>query len=172
MYIQTLNPESLNKVFDTPFSSQFIFNTEQLNYRLERLSQINPYDACNNKEYLMVFDAAMVLFRSMFLEKGDKNYTFQNYYRLIGQPEVANAIDKYLDSRFESWSEVSIRTVLKRIADKFICHVDSITLEDLGLINAAMAKLCNPSFDNNFQNIVQRLNEIVERKEKLLIFNF
>lgn len=170
MDIQSIDQESLKKVFDTPFSTQFIFNIEQLNYRLERLSQINPNDASNNKEYLMVFDAAIVLFRSLFLEKGDKNYTFQNYYRLIGQPEVAEAIDNYLDSRFESWSEVSIRTVLKRIADKFICHVDSITLEDLGLINAAMAKLCNPAFDNNFQNIVQRLNEIEEEERKTLNF--
>lgn len=164
MDIQSIDQESLKKVFDTLFSTQFIFNIEQLSYRLERLSQINPSDASNNKEYLMVFDSAMVLFRSLFLEKGDKNYTFQNYYRLIGQSKVANAIDEYLDTRFESWSEVSIRTILKRIADKFICHVDCITLEDLGLINAAMAKLCNPAFDNNFQNIVQRLNIIIEKR--------
>lgn len=164
MDIQSIDQESLKKVFDTPFSTQFIFNIEQLNYRLERLSQINPNGASNNKEYLMVFDAAIVLFRSLFLEKGDKNYTFQNYYRLIGQPEVADAIDDFLDLRFESWSEVSIRTVLKRIADKFICHVDSITLEDLGLINAAMAKLNNPTFDNNLQNIAEKLNEIIEKK--------
>ena len=156
MDIQSIDQESLKKVFDTPFSTQFIFNIEQLNYRLERLSQINPNDASNNKEYLMVFDAAIVLFRSLFLEKGDKNYTFQNYYRL--------------DSRFESWSEVSIRTVLKRIADKFICHVDSITLEDLGLINAAMAKLNNPTFDNNLQNIAEKLNEIIEKERKTLNF--
>lgn len=170
MDIQTIDQESLKKVFDTPFSTQFIFNIEQLNYRLERLSQINPNDASNNKEYLMVFDAAIVLFRSLFLEKGDKNYTFQNYYRLIGQPEVADAIDDFLDSRFESWSEVSIRTVLKRIADKFICHVDSITLEDLRLINAAMAKLNNPTFDNNLQNIAEKLNEIIEKERKTLNF--
>lgn len=170
MDIQSIDQESLKIVFDTPFSTQFIFNIEQLNYRLERLSQINPTDAGNNKEYLMVFDATMVLFRSMFLEKGEKNYTFQNYYRLLGQPDVADAIDDYLDSRFESWSEMSIRTVLKRIADKFICHIDSITLEDLGLINAAMAKLCNPAFDNNFQNIVQKLNEIIEKERKTINF--
>lgn len=59
MNIQSLDPESIKKVFDTPFSSQFIFNIEQLNYRLDRLSKINPTDASNNKEYLMVFDAAM-----------------------------------------------------------------------------------------------------------------
>jgi hypothetical protein len=170
MDIKSIDQESLKKVFDTPFSTQFIFNIEQLNYRLERLSQINPNDASNNKEYLMVFDAAIVLFRSLFLEKGDKNYTFQNYYRLIGQPEVADAIDDFLDSRFESWSEVSIRTVLKRIADKFICHVDSITLEDLGIINAAMAKLNNPTFDNNLQNIAEKLNEIIEKERKTLNF--
>ena len=170
MDIQSIDQESLKKVFDTPFFIFFIFNIEQLNYRLERLSQINPNDASNNKEYLMVFDAAIVLFRSLFLEKGDKNYTFQNYYRLIGQPEVADAIDDFLDSRFESWSEVSIRTVLKRIADKFICHVDSITLEDLGLINAAMAKLNNPTFDNNLQNIAEKLNEIIEKERKTLNF--
>lgn len=167
MKIKSIEPDSIKKVFDTPFSSQFIFNIEQLNYRMERLSEINPYDTCNNKEYLMVFDATIVLFRSLFLEKEAKNYTFQNYYRLIGQPEMAKAIDDYLDSRFESWSEVTIRTVLKDIADKFVCHIDSITIEKLGLINAAMAKLSSPVFEN-FQNIVRRLNEIIEKERKPL----
>ena len=168
MNIQSIDPESINKVFDTPFSSQFIFNIDQLNYRLDRLSKINPTDGSNNKEYLMVFDAAMVLFRAMFLEKGEKNYTFQNYYRLIGQPKVSDAIDEYLDSRFESWSELTIRTLLKRIADKFVCHIDSITNEELGLINAYMAKLCSTVCDNNFQNIVSNLNAIIEKERETL----
>jgi hypothetical protein len=168
MNIQSLDSESIKKVFDTPFSSQFIFSIEQLNYRLDRLSKINPTDASNNKEYLMVFDAAMVLFRAMFLEKGDKNYTFQNYYRLIGQPKVAEAIDAFLDSRFESWSELTIRTLLKKIADKFVCHIDSITAEELGLINAYMAKLSSPVCDNNFQNIVRNINAIIEKERETL----
>jgi len=166
MNIQSIDPESTKKVFETPFSSQFIFNIEQLNYRLDRLSQINSSDAINNKEYLMVFDATMVLFRSMFLEKGDKNYTFQNYYRLTGRPEVANAIDEYLDSRFENWSEISIRTLLKRIVDKFVCHIDSITVEELGLINGYMAKLSSPACESNLQNIVRKLNSIIEKERE------
>lgn len=166
MNIQSIDPETIKKVFDTPFSTQFIFNIEQLNYRLDRLLQINPTDANNNKEYLMVFDATMVLFRSLFLEKGDKNYTFQNYYRLTGRPKVANAIEEYLDSRFESWSELSIRTLLKRIADKFVCHIDGITVEELGLINAYMAKLSSPTCDNNLQNIVRNLNAIIEKERE------
>lgn len=150
------------KVFDTPFSEQLIFNIEQFNYRMTRLASINTFDASNQAEYLMVFDAAMVLFRSLFLEKGKNNYTIQNYYRLTGREDAADAIDGFLDSDIDSWSGLSIRKLLKTIADKFICHIDSVDYTTLGNVNAYMAKLSNPGFDNNFQNIVERLNEIIK----------
>lgn len=150
------------QVFDTPFSEQMIFNIEQFNYRMTRLAAINTFDASNQAEYLMAFDAAIVQFRSLFLEKGKDNYTIQNYYRLTGRDNAAEAIDEFLDSDIDSWSGLSIRKLLKTIADKFICHIDSIDYTTLGNVNAYMAKLSNPSFENNFKNIVVELNEIIK----------
>ena len=159
--MQELRITPSDAVYKTPFSEQFIFNIEQLNYRLGRLAAINATDMSSQNEYLMVFDAALVLFRALFLENGKSNYTFQNYYRLNGRKDVADAIDAYLDSDIDNWSGESIRTVLKTIADKFVCHLDSIDTLKLGKVNAYMANMSNPYFDNNFQNIVRKLNSII-----------
>lgn len=150
------------KVFTTPFAEQFVFNIEQLNYRMRRLAGINSTDASMQSEYLMVFDSAIVLFRSLFLESGKKNYTFQNYYRLNGRPDVADAIDAYLDSEIDTWSKLTIRAVLKTIADKYVCHLDSIDYTELALANSYMARMSSEEEPNNFQNIVSRINTIIK----------
>lgn len=150
------------KVFSTPFAEMFAFNIEQLNYRMKKLAGIHSTDASMQSEYLMVFDSAIVLFRSMFLESGKKNYTFQNFFRLNGRPDVADAIDAYLDSEIDNWSNLTIRTVLKTIADKYVCHLDSIDFKQLALANSYMARMSSENEPNNFQNIVSRLNAIVK----------
>ncbi len=78
--------EANEKVYNTPFSEQLLFNMKQLNYRMNRLSEIDSTKADNQNEYLMVFDAAIVLFRAMFIESRrlNENFTLQNYYRLTG----------------------------------------------------------------------------------------
>ena len=93
-----LNPQ----IFETPFIQQFEFNIDMLNYRLNRIWEIDTLRKENQQEYLMAFDATMALFRCMFLEKRQDNYTFQNYYRLTGREETARVIDDYLDSPFFS----------------------------------------------------------------------
>ena len=149
---------------DTLFMDQFFFNQEQLLYRIKRAWNIDRTVKENQSEYLMVFDSALCLFRAMFLEKLSKNYTYQNYFQKIGKPEIAENINKYLDGPFDCTGN-SIRQVLKFIADKFVCHVDSITNKDLGMANAWMASLGNPYFDNNLLAIVENLNAIISNKE-------
>lgn len=156
-----LNITPSNKVFTTPFAEQFVFNIEQLNYRLRRLASINCADASMQAEYLMVFDSAIVLFRSLFLENGKNNYSFQNYYRLNGRQDVADAIDAYLDSDFDDWSGFTIRKAIKTIADKYVCHIDSVGFTELAQANALMARLSNEIEPNNFQSIVKNLNTII-----------
>lgn len=149
------------EIFGTPFMQQFSFNIDLLNYRMSRLWEIDTTIKENQQEYLMVFDATLALFRAMFLEKRNDNYTFQNYFRKTGREEVAIKIDTFLDTPFASYMNVSIRTVLKFIADKFVCHVDNVENSDIGLCNAYMSNLSNPYFDNNFKHITSELNKII-----------
>jgi len=150
------------KLARTPFLEQSDFNIKQLDYRMNRAIAIDTTKAENHSEFLMVFDSALVLFRSLFLEKGKKNYTFQNYYIEIGKSEIASQIDAYLDSDFDA-TGISIRIALKFIADKFICHVDDITFDEIGLANYYMATLKNPYASNNLANIVKNLNCIISQ---------
>lgn len=142
------------------FTEQFFFNNKQLEYRINRAWSIDKTKKENQFEYLMAFDSALCLFRAMFLERSSKNYTYQNYFTKKGKQEVAIAIDNYLNSSFDC-TGTSIRNVLKFIADKFVCHVDSITNINLGMANAWMSSLGNPSFENNLINIVAKLNRIM-----------
>lgn len=152
-----LNPE----VFATPFIHLFEFNIDALNYRLNRIWEIDTFRKENQQEYLMAFDAAMALFRCMFLERGKHNYTFQNYFRLTGRAEMAQAIDDYLDSPFLSYADISIRKTLKFITDKYVCHTDNVSYEELGWANAMMSNLRNPYFENNLKNIAEKLSSII-----------
>ena len=151
-------------LYGRPFAEQISFNLAQLNYRYFRLSQIDTTDKNNQKEYLMLFDSFLVLFRALFLEKGTKQYTIQNYYRVKGDVDIANNIDVYLDSKMFSWCDKSIREVLKFIADKFVCHIDPIEREDLACANFYMSHLGNPFEDNNLNDIMNKIFEIMQKQ--------
>lgn len=109
----------------------------------------------------MAFDAFLVVFRALFLERGQRQYTIQNFYRAKGDNEKADKIDAYLDLPAFTWKNVSIRDMLKFIADKFICHVDPISTEDLGTANFYMTHLANPYDKNNLETIMTDLNRII-----------
>jgi len=149
-------------LYQRPFAEQIAFNIEQLDYRFARLSEIDTTKKENQKEYLMLFDSFLTLFRALFLEKGTKQYTIQNYYREKGQDDIARKIDEYLDSKIFSWSDKTIREALKFLADKFVCHVDPISRDDLGLANLYMSNLGNPYMGNNLQDIMKNISQIIE----------
>ena len=108
----------------------------------------------------MLFDSFLALFRALFLEKGTKQYSVQNYYRTKGEDDKAQKIDDFLDRKIFSWSDKSIREILKFIADKFICHVDPISNEDLGLANFYMSHLGNPYVNNNLKCKIAHMQKI------------
>lgn len=151
-------------LYQRPLAEQIAFNIEQLNYRYRRLSQIDTTNKENQNEYLMLFDSFLALFRALFLEKGAKQYTVQYYYRAKGDDEIANKIDDFLDTKIFSWSDKSIREVLKFIADKFVCHIDPIDRDDLAYANFYMSHLGNPYFDNNLNDIMHTIFEIISKK--------
>ncbi|MBO7529583.1 MAG: hypothetical protein J6T37_06885 [Bacteroidales bacterium] len=158
-----MDEEVYKSLYERPFAEQIVFNIEQLNYRFARLSEIDTTKKENQKEYLMLFDSFLALFRALFLEKGTKQYTIQNYYRGKGQPEVSKEIDDYLDDKIFSWSDKTIREVLKFIADKFVCHIDPISIDDLGCANFYMSHLGNPYVKNNLNEIMDKISRIVNK---------
>lgn len=157
-----MEEKTFMSLYQRPFAGQVAFNLEQLNYRFSRLSEIDTTKKENQKEYLMLFDSFLALFRALFLEKGAKQYSVQNYYRAKGEGDKAQKIDDFLDRKIFSWSDKSIREILKFIADKFICHVDPISNDDLGLANFYMSHLGNPYVDNNLMYIMCTISEIIK----------
>lgn len=148
-------------LYERPFAEQVAFNMEQLKYRYARLSGIDTTKKENQSEYLMLFDSFLSLFRALFLERGTKPFSVQNFFREKGEDDIAQKIDDYLDSKMFPWSDKSIRDVLKFLADKFVCHVDPISSEDLGLANFYMSHLANPYVENNLQSIMNTIFQIM-----------
>ena len=150
-----------NKLFESPFADQFSFNMQMYEYRLKRVLSIDTTLKENQMEYLMVFDAFIALFRSLFLEGFKNCYTVQNCFTALGRKDIADKIDAFLDSPFNEYSNETIRRALKFLADKFVCHIDPITTEDLGLANAYMSALKNPYVRVNLKYITDELDTIM-----------
>ena len=149
------------KLFESPFGGQFAFNMQMYAYRLKRVLAIDTTLKDNQMEYLMTFDAFIVLFRGLFLESFKNCYTVQNYYTALGRGDIAGKIDDFLDTPYNEYSSETIRNVLKFLADKFVCHLDPITSEDLALANTYMAELKNPFVRVNLQYICNELEKIM-----------
>ena len=84
-------------LYERPFAEQVAFNMEQLKYRYARLSGIDTTKKENQSEYLMLFDSFLSLFRALFLERGTKPFSVQNFFREKGEDDIAQKIDDYLD---------------------------------------------------------------------------
>ena len=150
-----------SKLFESPFCEQFAFNIQMYEYRLKRVLSIDTTLKENQMEYLMVFDAFIALFRSLFLEGFKNCYTMQNYFTALDRKDIADKIDAFLDGPFNEYSSETIRRALKFLADKFVCHLDPITTEDLGLANAYMSALKNPYVRVNLKYITDELDTIM-----------
>lgn len=150
-----------SKLFDTLLGEQFAFNMQMYEYRLKRVLSIDTTIKENQMEYLMTFDAFLALFRGLFLENFKGCYTVQNYFTALGREDIAAKIDAFLDGPFNEYSNETIRRALKFLADKFVCHLDPITSEDLGLANAYMSNLKNPFVKVNLKYISSELDHIM-----------
>ena len=149
--------------YEKPFAEMLSFNIDQLNYRYAILQSIEANDLQRKQEYLMVFDSFLVLFRALFLENGNKQYSVQNYFIEKGQPEKAQAINDFLDTIVFEWRcDLTIRKMLKFIADKFICHTDPISKDDLAQSNFYMSHMSNPFTKINMQVIMDNLNALIQ----------
>lgn len=144
------------------FREQLHFNLDQLIYRYNRLRDVNKTSQVDQKEFLMVLDSFLVLFRSMFLERGQHNFTMQNHFRKKNLSHVADEIDNYLDGIFGCFG-ISIRKAFKLIIDQFICHLDNVSAIQLGYVNVLSSSFLNPYAEPNLETIVTDLIEILNK---------
>lgn len=154
------------------FLETFGFNMDLLNYKLNQFEKVNAY---NKLEYYSLFDSIIVQIRAILLEKKKSNFTVQSFFRYQERDDVAEAIDNYLDQPFnaadlESMNEGSteywtIRSALKFIADKFICHYDKVTLIDKGNADYICAELNNPYSNRYLKTILSDLISLCKKQE-------
>lgn len=151
-----------NSIYNTSFLQQFSYAIKMLNYRIKRLTDIDVFDKKNNMEYQMVLDSTIVLFRALFLENRNSNYTIQNYFRKTDREQIANKIDEFLDKPYADYTpKYSLRNALKFITDKFVCHQDNVTPIDIGLCNAWISNLNNPYHPRNINSIMREISDIL-----------
>lgn len=144
------------------FLEQFSFSIDLLNYKLNRLEEINSMDKTQQFAYLTIFDSIIAQLRAMFLENRNQNFTFQRYFNEKNLPDIVENINDYLDQPFDAHESGSIRERLKFLADKFICHYDAVSRNDISNANYISATLANPVAPNNLKSILWNLKSIME----------
>lgn len=141
-----------------------------IHYKLlvERYNYLVAVDKTNmNLDISTYQDMIVVQIRAMFIESTNlqNNYTGQNLLRMLGEPELAEKIDTFLDSPFsEIYADLSIRKALKIMADKFICHNDNFDGEKVdlwGLQQSIESQLRNPYIKPNLFSIMNTLISII-----------
>lgn len=76
--------------------------------------------------------------------------------------DLAEKIDNMLAEEFLPGAiGFDIRKALKLLADKFICHYDSIDKEELALAGIIEAQLKNPYADHNLAYIMNTVMECI-----------
>ena len=121
----------------------------------------------DNKAYndLTVYvDLLLVHIRAMCIEneKYCDNYTAQNFLESIGRKDLAENINNVLSKGFWAHQDEgsrSVRDSIKICSDKYICHHDSININDHTEIEITFARLNNPIFKHNMEYICSKIIE-------------
>lgn len=147
------------------FIDRLSFNLDLLNFKLSWLNKIDSLKKENQFEFLTAFDSVVTHLRAILLEKGKKNHTLQRFFEDLGNPDIAKKINDYLDEPFDAHNSQSIRTALKFISDKFICHFDNVDAMDLGNANYIMGVLSNPYSSTNLNRIFENITRIINENQ-------
>jgi len=164
----------------------FLTNFEMLVIRYKEFEKINCM--CNNgklnihdKEIhvrlLTYLDIILVQLRAMCIENKNlkNNFTLQNILIELGEEGLAGEVDKMLDEPFLflPWEEggkrtenMSIKSSIKFLSDKFICHYDYFDkYKDFDPSRAGLieVKLRNPYEKVNLDYIINKIIAIVEQ---------
>lgn len=112
-------------------------------------------------QYLSYFDIIMVQLRALCIEneRYSENYTIQVLMKKLNRSDLAQKLENYLDNEISEG--VTIREAIKFIADKFICHYDSTTINDRVKETYYRACLTNPAGKYNLNAILGEILEII-----------
>ncbi len=131
--------------------------------RYKRFTEIN--EIINRDIDVITFlDIIVVQLRALCIENPrlNHNYTAQNLLRIMQRDDLAEKIDNMLAEEFLPGAiGFDIRKALKLLADKFICHYDSIDKEELALAGIIEAQLKNPYADHNLAYIMNTVMECI-----------
>ena len=162
------------------FSSKFICNLNLLKRRINKFLSLPKISKTQEEEceWFTYYDAILVQVRALLIESKSrkKNYTLQNYLRLLNREKIADILDAYLDSDFDdevvdkdTGKPLSIRSVIKFVADKFICHYDYTEDVDVILENKISKILTNLDCyeKNNIHKILLIIVDIMKKLENV-----
>lgn len=114
------------------------------------------------KDLTAYVDLLLVHIRAMCIENeryGD-NYTAQNFLESIGRKDLAENINNVLSKGFwanQDDGSLSVRESIKICSDKYICHHDSININDHTEIETTFARLNDPMFKHNMEYICTQI---------------
>lgn len=140
--------------------------------RYMKLQKLRNNDDLDANTY---FDMLIVQIRAMCIEnsKLKNNYTVQNVLKKIGREELASKIDNVLDMPFREYiidkstgNPITIKKVIKILADGFICHYDNFDGErDIERSFAIVIEnnLRNPYYSVNLEFIISVVIDCVEQ---------
>lgn len=131
---------SPEKYLEAPFSSFVMAFGKKIDLvisRLQRMFDLQAETECRHLDWLTYRDMVLVQVCAMCVDKqadGRDGYTIQSLLRRIGQEHLIAEIDKVLDKTIAvdaTHNGISVRTALKTVRDKFLCHYDNHESYDL-----------------------------------------
>ena len=154
------------------YLDQFSMHYKLLLRRYERFKEVNNINNLDI-DVITYLDTLIVQLRAICIEneKLAKNYTIQNLLRHVKRDDLAKKIDDMLAEPFFSHrDDYDIRKALKTLADKYICHYDSIDIYDKTASQMIENNLRSPYEPHNLDYIMNTVTACV--KEGLSLKSF
>ena len=135
--------------------------------RYKRFKEVYSIENATHIDVITYIDMIIVQLRAMCIESESyqNNYTVQILLRKIGEKDLANKIDQMLNENFYDGSkQVTIKTALKFVADKFICHYDNFDEEkshNISLAEIFVNRLISPYEEKNLDYIMKVLIDYI-----------
>ncbi len=147
------------------FINNFNMHFSLLLRRYKRFKEINTIDN-TDIDVITYLDIIVVQLRAMCVESANnkKNYTAQIFLRKVGEILLADKIDKMLEEPFIEDTDFTIKTAIKLLADKFVCHYDNFdgaNRDDLAMANIIESRLRSPYNKPNLDYIMKTIIDVV-----------
>ncbi len=133
---------------------------------LRRYARFVKIDDIHNTDIDVItyLDMIIVQLRAMCIESPGlkKNYTAQNFLRLMKRDDLAQRIDDMLaEEFFEYRNNCDIRRALKIMADNYICHYDTFDDEGIAWAEIIEKQLRNPYDKHNLKFIMKTVIDCI-----------